>query len=103
MNIRNNIIIENKSAQGFAILCVFAIPWIYAPAASKLGLRPSDSLAAAAHFISWNDTNAHNVLLNPCTLFVFNNLFSLQKPRLPYGDRGFGLPEAAGSPLSHSS
>ena len=67
------------------------------------GLRPSDSLAAAAHFISWNDTNAHNVLLNPCTLFVFNNLFSLQKPRLPYGDRGFGLPEAAGSPLSHSS
>ena len=36
MNIRNNIIIENKSAQGFAILCVFAIPWIYAPAASKL-------------------------------------------------------------------
>jgi hypothetical protein len=40
MNIRNNIIIENKSAQGFAILCVFAIPWIYAPAASKLGASP---------------------------------------------------------------
>jgi hypothetical protein len=35
------------------------------------GLRPSNSLATAAHFISWNYTNALNVLLNLVTLLVF--------------------------------
>ena len=49
MNIRNNIIIENKNAQGFAILCVFAIPWIYAPAASKLGASPLNG-SCATHY-----------------------------------------------------
>ena len=34
---------------------MIAIPWIYVPMASKLGLRPSNSLAMTAHFISWND------------------------------------------------
>jgi hypothetical protein len=28
----------------------------------NLGLRPSDSLAATAHFISWNDATVHDVL-----------------------------------------
>ena len=33
-------------------------------------LRSSDSLATTAHFISWNYTNTHNGLFNPCTLIV---------------------------------
>ena len=34
---------------------MIAIPWIYVPMASKLGLRPSNSLAMTAHLTSWND------------------------------------------------
>jgi len=34
-------------------------------------LRTSNSLATAAHFISWNYTNPPNVLLNLCTLLFF--------------------------------
>ena len=29
-----------ESVQGFTKPCTFAIPWIYVPVASKLGLRP---------------------------------------------------------------
>jgi len=35
------------------------------------GLHPSDSFATTTHFISWNYANAHDVLLNPCTLMFF--------------------------------
>ena len=54
---------------------MIAIPWIYVPMASKLGLRPSNSLAMTAHFISWNDAIISYILLIPCLmLFLFQIL-----------------------------
>ncbi|MEE3455390.1 MAG: hypothetical protein VZQ29_07215, partial [Succiniclasticum sp.] len=35
------------------------------------GLRPSNSLATAAHFVSWNVANTPDVLLKPCTLAFY--------------------------------
>ncbi len=54
---------------------MIAIPWIYVPMASKLGLRPSNSLAMTAHFISWNDAIISYILLIRCLmLFLFQIL-----------------------------
>jgi hypothetical protein len=51
--------------KGSAKPYTIAIPWIYSPAASKLGAAPLDSLAAAANFISWNNAIVPDVLLLP--------------------------------------
>ena len=79
--------------QGFANLCMFVIPWIYAPVASKLGIalkgQPAShsSVRRASLRSAWlpsstgtlpgclfnaqrNYTNVHNGLFNPCTLIV---------------------------------
>ena len=46
------------------------------------GLRPSDSLAAAAHFISWNYVIALNVLLTLSThLFYFTAALNIGRVR----------------------
>ena len=60
---------------------MIAIPWIYVPMASKLGLRPSNSLAMTAHFISWNDAIISYILLIRC-LMLF--LLLLLPCILPY-------------------
>ena len=81
---------DNKkitSAQGLAKPYVFAIPWTYVPVASKLGLRPQTVSPRPTHFVSWNDANAHYVLLQPFPPQPLRTLFS----------------EIGGETLSHAS
>ena len=92
---------KHKTVQGFyKTVCVFVIPWTYAPVASKLGVAlqatrfpllsvPRIALLSVASFVDWapsglpvnaqcNDTNTPNVLLNLCTLLFYAQLL-LQK------------------------
>ena len=73
---------------------MIAIPWIYVPMASKLGLRPSNSLAMTAHFISWNDAIISYILLIRCRMLFLLlllpcQIFLLQKIcQIVYGFQG---------------
>ena len=88
---------------------MIAIPWIYVPMASKLGLRPSNSLAMTAHFISWNDAIISYILLIPCRMLFLLlllpcQIFLLQKIcQIMYGLQGSAtiLPDDLDGSVSH--
>ena len=81
------------SGKGIANPSPIAIPWTHSPVASKLGLlfhglirlwlrnsglRPSDSLATTANFISWNNAIASDGLLTPFPCRIILGTHKLQ-------------------------